>query len=73
MIRRIVRHTRRLIVFVIGSTVLLFGIVLIFTPGPAILIIPLGLAILATEFAWARLLLHKIKEKITRKKKENES
>ena len=65
MIRRIVRHTRRLIVFVIGSTILLLGIILIFTPGPAIIIIPLGLAILATEFDWAELLLHRVKKKIT--------
>ena len=70
MIRRIVRHTRRLIVFVIGSTVLLFGIILIFTPGPAIIVIPIGLAILATEFVWAELLLHKIKEKLMRKNKK---
>jgi len=69
MIRRMVRHTRRLIVFVIGSIVLLFGIILIFTPGPAIIIIPMGLAILATEFIWAETLLNKIKEKIKRKKK----
>ncbi len=69
MIRRIVYHTRRLIVFVIGSTVLAFGILLIFTPGPAIIIIPLGLAILATEFIWARKLLDKVKGGIYRKKK----
>ncbi|MEK6950016.1 MAG: PGPGW domain-containing protein [Nanoarchaeota archaeon] len=70
MIRRIARHARRLVVFVIGSTVLLFGIILIFTPGPAIIVIPIGLAILATEFVWAELLLHKIKEKLMRKNKK---
>ena len=45
---------RRLIVGVIGGTILLIGIALLFLPGPAVLVIPLGLAILATEFAWAR-------------------
>jgi len=60
----ILRHTKRVIIFVIGSTVLLFGFILIFTPGPAIIVIPIGLAILATEFAWARMLLHRVKEKI---------
>lgn len=70
MINRILRHTKRLIVFVVGGTILLFGIVLIFTPGPAIVIIPLALAILATEFVWAELLLHKIKEKLMRKNKK---
>lgn len=64
MIRRIVRHARRLVVFVIGSTVLLFGVLLIFTPGPAIIVIPIGLAILATEFVWARILLEHAKKRV---------
>jgi len=37
---------------------------MIFLPGPAIVVIPVGLAILATEFAWAKVLLQKLKEKI---------
>jgi hypothetical protein len=37
---------------------------MIVLPGPAFIIIPLALAILATEFVWARLLLNKIKSKI---------
>jgi tellurite resistance protein TerC len=45
---------RKLIVAVIGGTILLIGIALIVLPGPAFIVIPLGLAILATEFAWAR-------------------
>jgi tellurite resistance protein TerC len=50
---------RRVIVGVIGGTVLLIGIVLMVLPGPAFIVIPLGLAILATEFVWARRWLHK--------------
>jgi uncharacterized protein (TIGR02611 family) len=45
---------RKLIVAVIGVTVVLFGIALIILPGPAFIVIPVGLAILATEFVWAR-------------------
>ena len=60
----VLRHTKRVIIFVIGGTVLLFGIILIFIPVPAIIVIPIGLAILATEFIWARKLLHKVREKI---------
>jgi putative transmembrane protein PGPGW len=45
---------RKLIVAVIGGTVLLIGVALIVLPGPAFIVIPIGLAILATEFAWAR-------------------
>lgn len=48
---------RKLIVGVIGATVVLFGLALLILPGPALLVIPLGLAILATEFAWARRLI----------------
>ena len=45
---------RKLIVAVIGVTILLIGVAMIVLPGPALIVIPLGLAILATEFAWAR-------------------
>jgi uncharacterized protein (TIGR02611 family) len=47
----------------IGGTVFLFGIVLIFLPGPGIIVIPVGLTILATEFIWARQLLKHFKKK----------
>jgi len=45
---------KRILVAVVGGTVLAFGIALIVLPGPAFVVIPLGLAILAAEFAWAR-------------------
>jgi hypothetical protein len=51
-----------------GTTVLLIGVAMIFLPGPAILIIPAGLGILATEFIWAKVLLNKMNEKIFKKK-----
>lgn len=56
------KTTKRVIIAVIGSTVVLFGIALIVLPGPAILVIPAGLAILATEFAWAKRLLKRMRE-----------
>ncbi|MBI3849968.1 MAG: PGPGW domain-containing protein [Verrucomicrobia bacterium] len=46
---------------VIGVTVLLIGIALLVLPGPAVLVIPIGLAILAAEFAWAERLLQKLR------------
>ena len=48
---------RKTIVAVIGGTIVLFGILLIVLPGPAVIVVPLGLAVLATEFAWARAVL----------------
>jgi tellurite resistance protein TerC len=40
-------------------------------PGPAFIVIPIGLSILATEFIWARKVMEKFKEKfseLTKKK-----
>lgn len=48
------RQVKRVVVFVVGSAVLGAGIAMIVLPGPAIIVIPMGLAILASEFQWAR-------------------
>ena len=53
-LRFLAAHLRKLIVGIIGGTVLLIGVALIVLPGPAFLVIPIGLAILATEFAWGK-------------------
>jgi tellurite resistance protein TerC len=60
------KKARKIAVFIVGSTVVLFGIILIFLPGPALVVIPVGLAILATEFAWARRWLRIIRESAER-------
>jgi tellurite resistance protein TerC len=59
------KQAKRLIVIVVGFTVLAIGIAMIVLPGPAFVVIPLGLAILASEFIWAKQLLNKIKNKIS--------
>ncbi len=56
------RYAKRIITVIIGMTVLLFGLALLVLPGPAFIVIPIGLAILATEFAWARRSLRVIRE-----------
>ena len=61
---KIVRQGKRLIVAVIGIAVLAIGIAMIVLPGPAILVIPLGLSILATEFVWAKRFLRKMKDRL---------
>ena len=48
------QRIRRIVVTVLGGTVLASGIALIVLPGPAFIVIPAGLAILAVEFTWAR-------------------
>ena len=45
-----------------GFTVLLAGIAMLLLPGPAFVVIPIGLAILSLEFAWAGRLLEKALE-----------
>jgi len=57
LIRKGMQQAKRLIIAIMGFTVLLTGITMIIIPGPAIVVIPLGLGILATEFIWARRLL----------------
>jgi tellurite resistance protein TerC len=52
-------------VAIVGGTVLAIGIALIVLPGPAFVVIPLGLAILSAEFAWARYWLRKVKQRST--------
>jgi hypothetical protein len=49
-----IKHFKRVMIFVVGGTVLAIGIAMILLPGPAFIVIPAGLAILAIEFAWAR-------------------
>jgi tellurite resistance protein TerC len=60
--RSALRHLRRVIVAVIGLTVLAIGVAMIVLPGPATVVIPLGLGILAVEFAWAERMLKRLKD-----------
>lgn len=60
------RTLRRVVVGVIGGTIVLIGIALIVLPGPAFIVIPLGLLVLGSEFAWARRVLRRGKEMIAK-------
>jgi uncharacterized protein (TIGR02611 family) len=66
MILRTVEQVRRLSRIVGGFTLLLVGLVMIFTPGPGWLVILLGLGLLAAEFVWARRLMERIKRESDR-------
>jgi len=61
---------RRSIVTVVGLLILLGGIALMVLPGPGILLVVVGLAVLATEYAWARDLLGTAKEKAVKAQEE---
>jgi tellurite resistance protein TerC len=57
-----IKVVKRVIVSVVGATVLLIGVALLILPGPAFIVIPVGLAILASEYAWARRWLKKVRQ-----------
>jgi uncharacterized protein (TIGR02611 family) len=59
---RLLNTTWQIGVFTVGATVLVAGLVMMVTPGPGWIAIFVGLAILATEFAWAQTALHKAKQ-----------
>ena len=58
-----IKLAKKIIVSVIGFTILLAGLAMTVLPGPAFIVIPLGLGILATEFIWAKKLLTRVKNK----------
>lgn len=52
-------------VFLIGLTVVVIGVIMLPLPGPGWFVIFAGMAIWATEFVWAQLVLRWTKRKVT--------
>lgn len=65
------KQLKKIIIGIIGGTIVLIGLVMIVLPGPAFIVIPLGLSILATEFIWAKKMIDKFKEQFEKLKKKN--
>ena len=61
--RRTFKRIKKAFIAVVGITILAIGILMILSPGPAIIVIPIGLSILASEFIWAEKMLSKFKSK----------
>lgn len=57
------RFAKRVVVAIVGGTILLIGLAMLVLPGPGLIVIPIGLGILGIEFAWARVWLAKVKAK----------
>lgn len=58
------KRARRIIIFSIGGSIVLFGLIVGLLPGvPGIPIMIIGLLVLATEFVWAKIVLDKLKRK----------
>ncbi len=62
MIEWTLRRARRVVIAVIGATLVAIGVAMLVLPGPGLLVIGLGLAALSTEFVWARRWLSRVKE-----------
>ena len=62
----VVQRTKRVFKVIGGFTLLGAGLVMIVAPGPGLLTIALGLAMLATEFKWAQRWLDNVKSGATR-------
>ncbi len=60
------KSARRVVVAVVGSTILALGVAMLVLPGPAVVVIPIGLGILATEFVWARRYLRRMRDQVNR-------
>jgi uncharacterized protein (TIGR02611 family) len=68
LLRFILRSAKRIAVLIVGVALLAAGLVMIVTPGPGLLLIIAGLAVLATEFAWAERMLDRAKEQASKAK-----
>lgn len=64
--RQLPHPFRWVIVATVGTTLVLLGFVFVFIPGPGLPLIVLGVAILATEFAWAQVVYIRIKKETDR-------
>lgn len=53
---------RKIVAGVVGTVLLVAGVAMIVLPGPAFVVIPLGLIVLSTEFKWARKGLEKLRD-----------
>lgn len=78
--RKVLRHTKKFFVLLIGVTIIVIGALMLVLPGPGIVVIIFGLVVLASEFAWAKSTLDKAKghyestkNKITKKKSADQN
>lgn len=63
VVRFVLRNGKRIAISIVGGLLLLAGLVMMITPGPGIVFILAGLAVLASEYAWAQRALERTKAK----------
>lgn len=58
------RNLKKVVILIVGTAIIVFGIIIAPLPGPGpIILVPVGLGILATEFVWAKRLLDEFKSR----------
>lgn len=67
-VRFIMQNGKRIAVTVVGGVLLLAGLAFLVLPGPGLVLIIAGLAVLATEYVWAQRALNYAKDKARRAK-----
>jgi hypothetical protein len=61
IVRFILRSTKRIAVTIVGGLFVLAGLAMLVLPGPGIVVVVIGFAILGTEYAWAAAALERTK------------
>lgn len=64
--RKLPHPLRWLTAATVGATLVIVGLIFMVLPGPGIPLVIAGLAILATEFTWAEILLNRTKHQVSR-------
>ena len=62
IVRFLLRSTKRVAVTIVGGVLVLGGIAMFVLPGPGILVVALGFAVLGTEYAWAAIAFERTKK-----------
>ena len=70
VLRVVFQNGKRIAVLVIGLVLVVGGLAMLVLPGPGILLVIAGLAVLASEFAWAQHLLDKAKDQAGKAKEK---
>jgi tellurite resistance protein TerC len=63
---RIFRWGKRIVIGIVGGAVLFAGLLMIVLPGPAVVVIPIGLGILSLEFERPRIWLIQMRRRAAR-------
>lgn len=67
-IRFMLRNGKRIAITIVGIVLVLGGLVLLVLPGPGVVLLIAGLAVLATEYVWAQRMLNYARQKATQAK-----